>query len=200
MAGISTRKWNGTLHQHCRELFSRLLCCEALANGEPRLVVKKTNDLSYIQWFLDHGADPDAACLTDTTSLSIAVQWGALPVIKLLFERTSAPYRGQLLHRAAFRTREDADEVLKLVFSRCPEDINRIINWHQPLPYAMYREGGLGTPLHNVAQQGKVGAARILLDGGADASLKNSVGMTALRVAERAGNAEVAQVLRALEE
>ena len=104
------------------------------------------------------------------------------------------------MHRAAFRTREGTDEVLKLVLARCPEDINRIMYWHQPLPYAMYREGGLGTPLHNVAEQGKPTAAQILLEAGADASMKNSRGMTALQVAEREGNAEVARVLRAQEQ
>ena len=53
-----------------------------------------------------------------------------------------------------------------------------------------------GTPLHNAALGGRNAASRALLEFGADASLRNKAGKTALQLAEKQGNAWIAQLLR----
>lgn len=51
------------------------------------------------------------------------------------------------------------------------------------------------TPLMMAAREGHDASARLLLDAGADPSLKNGEGMTAARIAERAGHAKLAALL-----
>lgn len=57
------------------------------------------------------------------------------------------------------------------------------------------KTSGAFTPLMMAAREGHAEVARLLLSKGAKPALKNTEGMTALQIAERAGRADVVQVL-----
>lgn len=79
---------------------------------------------------------------------------------------------------------------------RGSRDINSILYGDYAYSYEMYKCTGPGTPLHEAAQEGRPEVARMLLDRGADMNLLNSLGQTALAVAESSGNHAVLEVLR----
>lgn len=149
-----------------------------------------------MSWLLDQGADPNATCDIDITALSTAVQQGSLPVIKLLLNCGTPLHRGQLLHHAAERTGEDAGKVVKMVFDTCRPEIDHIMYSEDALAHELYKRGGLGTALHGAARAGESSAAQILLSLGADTSVKDTCGRTALQIAELHENAAVVRVLK----
>lgn len=68
-----------------------------------------------------------------------------------------------------------------------------------PLAYECYRVTGIGTALHEVARTGRPELAAILLQRGADISLRDSRGHTALEAAESVGNEPVLDLLKHME-
>ncbi|EME87026.1 uncharacterized protein MYCFIDRAFT_77191 [Pseudocercospora fijiensis CIRAD86] len=135
------------------------------------------SDYNLTLWFLDHGADPNTVCDLDLTPLSVAVQSAPMDVIKLLFSRGGSISFGQLLHYAARRDMQDQDEVVQLILDKKPP-INNVM--YQGLEcYFLQRAFGLGTPLHEAVERGKLDIARILLDYGANPLIRDSLGKTA---------------------
>lgn len=139
-------------------------------------------DRELTSWFLDRGADPNASCVLDLTPLSFAIRKASLETIVLLFERGGDVEKGQLAHHAVERESDEL-EVLKLLDRRGasldqPKYSNHQYSWN--LQYFM----GLGTPLHRAAQLGKAEVVSYLLDKGADPSIRDSKGRTALECAK----------------
>lgn len=134
------------------------------------------SDYNLTQWFLEHGADPNTVCDLDLTPLSVAVQGAPMDVIKLIFSRGGSVSFGQLLHYAVRRDIQDQDEVIRLILDKKPS-INNVM--YQGLQcYFLQRVFGLGTPLHEAVQRGKLDIARILLDHGANPLIRDSLGKT----------------------
>jgi hypothetical protein len=123
--------------------------CYSLALQQP------TPDESVVTWFLDNGANPDQGCTIGMTPLSIGLQNASLAIIKLLYERCSAPKHGHLLHHAACRSKEDCVAVLQLVLDHFHPDINGIQFANHAFPFAVYKALGLGTALHEAARAGR---------------------------------------------
>lgn len=67
---------------------------------------------------------------------------------------------------------------------------------HRPESYALQQAFALGTPLHEAARLGKREAARVLLDYGADSTIKDSLGFTPLETARKNGHSAFADCLR----
>jgi hypothetical protein len=163
--------------------------------------ISKRVSESLIPWFLSNGADPNATCQMDITPLSTAVVEAPYSVVEPLFLHcpTTTIFRGQLLHLAAARhLPEDYDAILRLVLERCLEGINARMYQDHCFSYEVRKVAGLGTPLHEAARVGRLSGVRILIAHGADASIRNSDGLTALEVAERNHNTAVADELRSL--
>lgn len=149
--------------------------------------------------FLDHGADPDARCRMGMTPLSIAMQYAPFSIIRMLLVRTSAPQNGQLLHHAARRTSRDSGAVVDLVLQHCKQlNVNDIMYHNHAFSFEIRKCVGLGTALHEAAITGTSDRVRVLISRGADITIRDTRGQTALEAAEASGNYEVLNLLRQL--
>lgn len=166
--------------------YMSVVCLECCVNLAHRYAVAMAPDEPLISWFLSNGADPNARCEMDMTRLSTAVGYAPLPIIKQLFAHCppGPSFHGQLLHWAARRESDDAEDVLQLVLERCRPDLNKVLYEDDPFSYAVRKVVGLGTALHEAATIGRPGTVQMLLRNGADASILDSRGNTALEVAE----------------
>ena len=145
-------------------------------------------------WLLDHGADPNRQCVIDLTPLSLAVESAPVSVIRLMLSRGGDAQRGQLLHHAIERP-SDTIEVLRLLVEQ-GAPINSTVYEDYP-SWALFHFMGLGTALHKAAELGNVDAVRYLIGEGADRSIKDTNGRTAIELAQMLNQR---QVIEALEE
>ncbi|EME82782.1 uncharacterized protein MYCFIDRAFT_174322 [Pseudocercospora fijiensis CIRAD86] len=101
------------------------------------------------------GADE---ALMDITPLSTAAGCAPFLIVKQLLAhcplRTS--FQGELLHWAARRQSDDADQVVRLILERCQPDINGIMYKGDPFSYELQKVTGFGTALHEVAKMGQL--------------------------------------------
>ncbi|CZT15072.1 uncharacterized protein RCC_00976 [Ramularia collo-cygni] len=163
--------------------------------------VAEVPDEPLIQWFLDNGADPNTTSQMDLTPLSTAVSFAPLAIVKQLFAHCPPDtfFQGQLLHWAAGRIADDAEDVVRLVLERCPPDINKIKYENDEFSFVMRRCAGLGTALHDAATSGHPSVVQMLLQMGADVSIRDSCGKTALEVAKAHGHHAAAELLQCAE-
>ena len=154
--------------------------------GEPGLVLALREDaMRVVQVFLDHpGTNLEAKAVNGNTALMMAAfKRNREAVEKLLAKGAKVNQPGwTALHYAAAA---GDDEIVKLLLERGA----RIDAVSPP-------RSGAYTPLMMAAREGKDGTALLLIAQGAKASLKNSEGLTAEQLAERAGKTRVAQAIR----
>lgn len=146
-----------------------------------------------VTWLLDHGADPNRQCVVDLTPLSFAVEDAPLAVIELMLSRGGDTRRGQLLHHAVERETDNI-AVLKLLLATGAAINATMYEDHYP-SLALYCFMALGTPLHRAAELGKVEVIQYLLSQGADVSIKNAKGNTAVECERQFNQSEVIQLL-----
>jgi len=135
---------------------------------------------------LAHGADPNAECEIDFTPLSVAVFEAPFAIIKLLFDHGGSIKDGQLLHYAVRRGHPDCLDVLEFIIDKGPP-INNLMYQHRLDCYEQFEYFGIGTPLHEAAEKGKLGMVKLLLDRGADPLIRDARGKLAIERARRAG-------------
>ncbi|KAK1809223.1 hypothetical protein LTR12_016417 [Friedmanniomyces endolithicus] len=152
---------------------------------------------SLTAWFLSHGANPDARCLLDYTPLSAAVQYASLAVIKSMFDHGGSIHVGQLLHYAVRRESQDSLEVLAYILSKGPA-INDIMYQRDLVSHGQQMMFSLGTALHEAAERGKVEVVQVLVEHGANPSIKDTLGHTSMDRAERAGRHSIWVYLNSL--
>lgn len=148
------------------------------------------DDERLCNWFLDRGADPNARCVLDLTPLSVAVQEASFVIIKLLFDKGESIEHGQLLHYAVSRNQPDHLEVLQFIPNK-NSDANHVIYENCFQSYQLQEAFGIGTPLHEAAEMGKLNVMSALLANGADRAVKDPRGETALNMSERNNSAVV---------
>lgn len=164
-----------------------------------RYAVASAPEEALTSWLLDNGADPNARCDIDITPLSTAVECAPLSIVQQPFAHfpRSTAFRGQLLHCAARRASDDADTVLQLVLDRCQLAMKKILYADDAFSYEVRKVVGLGTALHEAARAGQPSVAQILLQNGADVSILDSHGHTALEAAQPHDNHAMVALLRA---
>ena len=148
-------------------------------------------------WFLSHGANPNATCGLDITSLSIAVRDASFEIIQILFDHGGSIAHGQLLHFAAIRRFPDRLDVLNYLLNE-GAPVNSLMYENDADSYEQEKFSGLGTALHSAASAGYLDMVDMLLSRGADPSIKNSRGKLAVEEAEYYGWNEVTDRLRPL--
>lgn len=124
--------------------------------------------------------------------MSEAMQGASLDTIDLLFTRGADIKRGQLLHSAIIRQGPE-EEVIELVdlLLKKGAPINEIQYQNHPQNFGELNAFSLGTPLHYAAERGSQTLVSYLLKNGADQSIKNSIGKTAIEVAPHMKFSEV---------
>jgi len=152
------------------------------------------DDEKLVRWFILHGADPNATCDWDLTPLSPTVSDAPLCRIKYFLRVGKSIERGQLLHYAVLRKAPDWTEVLTLLLDK-GASINQIKYEDRPRTFWERSPFGLGTPLHKAAELGRADIVSFPLKRGADRTIKDTKGETALEIAERHGNTEVIELL-----
>jgi Ankyrin repeats (many copies)/Ankyrin repeat len=130
----------------------------------------------------------------DETPLSIAIRDAPLEVIKLLFDHGGSIERGELLHFAICRQTQDCLDIVKLVLAK-GAPVNSLEFENDAISWSWWKSFGLGTPLHTAAKQGKADVAEELLKNGADPSILDSCGRTALKTALAEGQNAVVELL-----
>lgn len=157
-----------------------------------------SDDIALATWFLDHGADPNAACAWDFTPTSAAMSRASLATIALLFARGADIGRGQLLHNAVYRDGEDEAVKLVALLLEKGAGIDEIQYESQPQTFRELEAFSLGTPLHYAAEQGREGLVACLLGRGADWRVRDTRGRTARQAAEHLKQAGVVRMLARL--
>lgn len=144
-------------------------------------------------WLLDHGADPNRQCVIDLTPLSLAVESAPISVIQLMFSRGGDARKCQLLHHAIER-HSDNIAALRLLVENGANINSTMYEDHYP-SRALFNFMPLGTALHKAAELGKVDVVRYLVSEGANLSIKDANGRTALEYAQLLNQREVIQAL-----
>jgi ankyrin repeat protein len=118
-----------------------------------------------------------------------------MSTIRLFLERCSGIQRGQLLHFAINRDKEDVLEVIELLLDLgCP--INSIMFQDDPRSWMEVKLGEPGTPLFTAVQKGKTDIVAYLLFRGADPVCPSIRGRTPLEAAESKGYTRIVDILR----
>ncbi|WP_020652414.1 ankyrin repeat domain-containing protein [Massilia niastensis] len=153
--------------------------------GEPALVLAvREGSMRVLDVLLRHpGTDVDAKAVNGNTALMMAAFKRNMPAVQALLAKGAAVNRAGWtpLHYAA--AGGDA-EIAKLLLARGAK-----------LEAVSPPASGAYTPLMMAAREGQESTALLLLARGAQPGLKNSEGLTAVQIAERAGQEAVAKAI-----
>jgi hypothetical protein len=144
-------------------LFSALILKSDVFN---RLVV---GDEACVRWFLEHGADPNKQGHGGATSLATAALYPSIVVLELLITY-GAKLDPQALSNAINRRGNGGVQVMKYLIDQGIDMNARVKRFSSALHYAVH-------------QAGPPDRVRLLLDNGADRSLRNVLGQTPLEAA-----------------
>ncbi|KAL3480769.1 putative hspc200 [Aspergillus californicus] len=151
-------------------------------------------DEDFTLWLLDQGADPNQQCLIDLTPMSFAVKNASLSTLRLLFDRGADVQKGQLLHHAVSRPLDDIITVLGILLDKgAPINAKKYEN--HPVSWGLYFFMGLGTALHQAAEEGKADVVKYLIQRGADMTIRDARNRTALDCALAFNHEDVVAVL-----
>lgn len=154
--------------------------------GEPGLVLALREDaMRVVGVFLEHpGTNLETTAANGNTALMMAAfRRNRAAVERLLAKGARIDQPGwTALHYAAA---SGDDDIVRLLLARGAR-----IDAVSPLRSGAY------TPLMMAAREGQDGTALLLIAQGANAGLKNSEGLSAEQLAERAGKTRVAQAIR----
>ncbi|OJJ65812.1 hypothetical protein ASPBRDRAFT_139367 [Aspergillus brasiliensis CBS 101740] len=165
---------------------------EPMCETQPPVLGIAIEDEEMTAWFLDHGADPNKRTFIDVTPLSWAVERAPVSTIRLMLDYCQDIQPGQLLHHAVQRE-SDTIEVLEMLIQK-GAPLNTPV--HEDMPtFSILCFMPLGTALHRAAELGKVDVVRYLLSQGADQSVRDTRGHTAMELAARLNQQEVVEVL-----
>ena len=145
------------------------------------------DDVALVDILLKNGADPSESVVR--SALATAAIFSSTGVVEnLLAHGVQIKQSGALEYAAC----DGRLEMIAYLLDH-GADINEISNGDSYTPFQ--REDGLGTALHIAARKGKKEAVELLLESGADPTLKDTKGKTAFQVACEAGHSEIAQLL-----
>jgi|SRR5215469_914111 len=164
------------------------------------------NNKDIIRWFLEHGANPNGACLHGCTVTTAAAQSSPLCVIKLLVEHGGTLTGTDVIALAAVshnNGRPGRLEVVEyLLDNGAPINTYLFENSFDEVP-SMISMYGLETALQHATRGGKKDMVELLLRRGADKDNQGRYfasccikGGTALEIAEMKGFNEIIRLLK----
>lgn len=131
----------------------------------------------------------------DITPTSVAAQEAPLRTLELLFEHGASTAKGQLLHYAALREGPDAPEVIEYLIEK-GAPTNEVSYSKHPVSYKINRHFAVCTPIQKAIQRGRIDIVKTLLAYGADPTIPDSRGKTALQGVGRSSSLEELECLR----
>lgn len=153
--------------------------------GEPALVLAvREGSMRVFDALLAHrGTNLEARAVNGNTALMMAAYKNNRRAAEALLAKGAQVNRAgwSALHYAAAGGSED---IARLLIAR-----------EAKLDAVSPRESGAYTPLMMAAREGQPALVRLLLDAGANRSLKNTEGLDAARIAERGGHTEIAAAI-----
>jgi ankyrin repeat protein len=153
--------------------------------GEPGLVLAlREGSMKVFDVLLEHPATRlEAAAINGNTALMMAAYKGNMPAVQALLAKGARVDRAgwSPLHYAAAG---GADDIARLLLEK-----------RAPIDAESPRASGQYTPLMMAAREGHESTVRLLLDAGADARRKDSEGLTAAQIAERADKPRIAAAI-----
>ena len=126
----------------------------------------------------------------------MAVLHDLIHIIELLLKRGATSLHGQLIHYAACRKGDDRLEVLELLLSHGAPDLDEIMYHKSPESFNMFKDFGLGTPMHLASENEHTDIVQYLLARGVNATTRDSCGRTPLDHAQRNGYFNVVELLQ----
>ena len=124
-------------------------------------------DVMFMQWLTENGADANLRTRTDETALSSAIAYGNIDVVHFLLNHGTDLSRGDLVHCAAQRISEVEGAFLIDILAQNGADMNaHRYNNDSALRWRALSKSG--TPLHIACKRQSVLVARTLLKYGAD--------------------------------
>jgi len=144
-----------------------------------------------VRWFLAHGADPNRASPRGETPFDAAGGIASIPVLELLLQYGANIKSGGVLQHA-IRSREytpERFEVIEFLLER-GADINKIETYLLPTRFQPK-----GTPLYVAASEGDEKVVKLLLERGADPSIRSTRGWTPMRAAKEHDHETVVALL-----
>ena len=128
------------------------------------------------------------------TPLSIALLDGPLNTVLLMLRRGGDVRKGQLLHFAVERQAPDQLAIIDRLLA-CGAPINARKYESDPFSWMMNRMVGMKTPLHKAVELNLEDVVRLLLNRGADPTIKDSRGRTAYADAIDQGDEAIARLV-----
>ncbi|QNA89047.1 ankyrin repeat domain-containing protein [Massilia sp. Dwa41.01b] len=153
--------------------------------GEPGLVLALREDaMRVFQVFLDHpGTDLETRAANGNTALMMAAFKRQRAAVDALLAR-GAKVNGAGWTALHYAAAAGDDGIVELLLARGAK-----------IDAVSSLKSGAYTPLMMAAREGQDGTALLLLKKGANAGLKNSEGLSAVQIAERAGKSRVAEAI-----
>ncbi|KAL2841930.1 ankyrin repeat-containing domain protein [Aspergillus pseudodeflectus] len=148
------------------------------------------NQLDWVKFCLEHGADPNRNLVGEYLSaLSCAASTGSIQMVDLLLQHGARLKGSNAIVEAAIYGNL---EMVKHLLSK-GADIDEV-GIEGPAGDECYDD--MGSPLHQAAMEGHTRLALFLIDAGANIHLKNPVGRTAEDIALEKDHTEILEALR----
>jgi ankyrin repeat protein len=148
------------------------------------------DNLALVDFLLDHGSDhTEAECIQTHSMLATAAIFSSTGVVSSLLARGILVKQSGALEAAAYYGKL---EMIGYLLDH-GADIDEIgdNDWTSPPE----REAGLGSALHTAAVRGQKETVHLLLERGADSTLKDTKGKTAMQKASENGHSEIVELL-----
>lgn len=167
------------------------------ATAQKLMAAIKANDVAAVRGLLAAGAPVDGRTLAmgtlddDYTPLGLAARDGQVEIVAVLLDagadirQLNGPMRATAGHEAGYMGNAD---VARLLTRHCSGA--RALDINAQGDYNGY------TALHDAVWRGHLETAQVLIEAGADPSLKSHAGQTAYQLARRHGHEDLARLLR----
>lgn len=148
------------------------------------------HDTELVRWFVAHGANPNVAAPNWPSPMVVAASRASQEVLEILVQYGGRVYPGNAFPAAAKTSLPDRTHILTYLLEQ-GAPIDMMEYEFDMKTFRMYSPMEFGTALHYASKRGNEQLVRFLLERGAETSIKDSVGKTALQYAQERNHSTV---------